>query len=146
MTPFRRGKERQSEPKTGFGSRANAALTGPRARAAASRVDGAIQSAWKLLLAGLATLLAGGLIIGRFALGGLRELWSLWLRAAEVIGMAILWVYRRLRPVVLAALRALHRALVVAERAVTPKRAVAFVVIAAAGALAASQFLDYRGV
>jgi hypothetical protein len=60
--------------------------------------------------------------------------------------MAILWVYRRLRPIVLAALRALHRALVVAERAVTPKRAVAVVVIAAAGALAASQFLDYRGV
>jgi hypothetical protein len=128
------------------GSRANAALTGPRARRAAARVDGGIQSAWKLLVAGLATLLAGTFIIARFVAGGLRELWSLWLRAAEALGNAILWVERRVRPVVLAALRGARRGLRVAEREVTPRRALAFVVIAAAAALAASQFVDYRGV
>ena len=46
----------------------------------------------------------------------------------------------------LAALRGLRTALRFAERVVTPERAVAFVVIAAAIILAASQFVDYRGV
>jgi hypothetical protein len=128
------------------GSKVNAALTGPRAKHAAGRVDSGIQSAWKFVLAGLMTLLAGAFIMGRFVAGGLRELGALWIRAAEILGGAILWAYRRARPLVLAGLRGLRAALRVAERAVTPKRAVAFVVLAAAGALAASQFVDYRGV
>jgi hypothetical protein len=128
------------------GAKVNDALTGPRARKAATRIDNGIQSTWKLLLAGLATLLAGALVIGRFVAGGLRELGAFWIRTAEILGNAILWVERHLRPIVLAGLRALRRALVFAERVVTPQRAVAFVVIAAAVALAASQFVDYRGV
>jgi hypothetical protein len=128
------------------GAKVSAALTGPRARQAATKVDNGIQAAWKLLLAGLVSLLAGALIIGRFGLGGLRELWRLWIRTAEILGGAILWVERRVRPIVLAALRAARRGLAVAERVVTPERAVAFVVIATAVVLAASQFVDYRGV
>ena len=56
---------------------------------------------------------------------------------------ALLWLER------IAAVRARRppaTALRVAERVVTPERAVAFVVIAAAIILAASQFVDYRGV
>ena len=128
------------------GTKVNSALTGPRARKAATTVDNGIQSAWKLLLAGLVTLLAGALVIGRFVVGGLRELGSLWMRTAEFLGNAILWAERRVRPIVLAVLRALRRALAYAERVVTPRRAVAVVVIAAAVVLAASQFVDYRGV
>jgi hypothetical protein len=150
-TPRADEKPRRERPGAGAalkraGTKVNSVLTAPRAGKAASRVDSGIQSAWKLLLAGLATLLAGALIIGRFILGGLRELGALWIRVAEILGEAILWSYRRLRPVVLAALRALRRALVWAERIVTPKRAVGFVVIAVAVTLAASQFVDYRGV
>jgi hypothetical protein len=144
--PRGRERERAGVALKRTGAKVNAALTGPRARKAATRVDNGIQSAWKLLLAGLATLLAGALVIGRFVVGGLRELGAFWIRTAEILGNAILWVERRLRPVVLAGLRALRRALAFAERVVTPRRAVAFVVIAAAAALAASQFVDYRGV
>ena len=85
-------------------------------------------------------------MVAGFVGGGLRELGAFWIRTAEILGNAILWVERHLRPIVLAALRALRRALVFAERVVTPQRAVAFVVIAAAVTLAASQFVDYRGV
>ena len=141
-----RGRGASGAAPKGAGSKLSSALTGPRARRAAARVDGGIQSAWKLLLAGLGSLLAGALVVGHFVAGGLREIGAVWIRTAEILGEGILWVERRLRPLLLAALRGLRSGLRYAERVVTPRRTVAFVVVAAAVALAASQFVDYRGV
>ena len=71
----------------------------------------------------------------------------LWLAAAEIVGKGVLAVWLR---VVLPVVRALGRfaalCLRVAERQVTPARAVAVTGLVAIAALAASQWLDYRSV
>ena len=72
---------------------------------------------------------------------------GLWLAAAEIVAKPVLEVWLR---VLLPALRALGRAaaatLRFGERHVTPGRAVAACVAVAIGALAASQWLDYRSI
>jgi hypothetical protein len=93
-----------------------------------------------------AQLAAGLKVVGGILLGGLRELWALWLRVAEVLGMVILSAARILWPLLLVAVRAARRGIAVAERAVTPGVAVVVVTAGAALLLAASQFVDYRGI
>jgi len=72
---------------------------------------------------------------------------QLWLAAAEIAGNVVLGAWLRF---VLPALRVLRRAGAAAlrfgERVVTPARAVAAVGLVAIGALAASQWLDYRSI
>lgn len=65
---------------------------------------------------------------------------------AERIGDLVLAAWRLLRPVLVALLALLRRLLRVAEREVTPARAVAAVAIGAAVLLAVSQFAEYREV
>ncbi|MEO8091954.1 MAG: hypothetical protein ABI726_04505, partial [bacterium] len=65
---------------------------------------------------------------------------------AQRIGNVVLAVWRLVRPLLLAALTLARRALAVAEREVTPARAVAGLAVAAAILLAVSQFADYREV
>src|SRR5215208_6331086 len=66
---------------------------------------------------------------------------------AERLGDVVLAVWRQLvRPLLVALLGLIRRALNVAEREVTPSRAVAAVAIAAAVLLAISQFAEYREV
>jgi hypothetical protein len=65
---------------------------------------------------------------------------------AERLGDVVLAAWRLLLPVLVAALGLLRRALRVAERVVTPARAIAAVAIAAAVLLAISQFAEYREV
>jgi hypothetical protein len=65
---------------------------------------------------------------------------------AERLGLVVLAAWRIALPVLEAALRQGRRALAVAEREVTPARAVAAVLIAAAVLLAIAQFVDYREV
>ncbi len=71
---------------------------------------------------------------------------QLWMTVAEAAGAVVLRAWRRLRPVLAAALRALRALERRAERWVTPKRAVVVVAIAALVALAASQWVDYRSI
>jgi hypothetical protein len=65
---------------------------------------------------------------------------------AERIGLAVLALWRLVLPLLERALEAGRRWLAVAEREVTPGRAVAAVVVAAAVLLAVAQFADYREV
>lgn len=72
---------------------------------------------------------------------------QLWIAAAEAVGSVVLAGWRRgLRPTLVALLAAGRAALRFAERHVTPARAVTAVALVALGALAASQWLDYRAV
>jgi hypothetical protein len=68
------------------------------------------------------------------------------LRLAERLGLVVLAGWRFVLPVLLAALALLRRALGVAQRQLTPARAIAAVAIAAACILIAAQFVDYREV
>ncbi len=68
------------------------------------------------------------------------------LQVAERLGLWILAVWRFIRPLLVAGLALAGRGLVAAERAVTPARGIAVVALAAAGLLAAAQFVDYRDV
>jgi len=143
------GTERRGDRRPLFeraGGAARAAWTSPGATKARERGSKGSQVVLAWLLAGLKSLLAGLKVIGALALGGLAELGRFWIRTAEILGGGILWIWRTVRPRALAALRLARRALAYAERAVTPKRAVAVVVIATAVVLAISQFVDYRGV
>lgn len=127
-------------------SAARAAWSSPRATKVRSGAEKGLQLVLAWLLAGLKSLLAGLKVVGALVLGGLQELGRFWIRTAEILGGAILWVGRTVRPLVLAALRLTRRGLAWAARVVTPSRAVAAVVISAAVVLAVSQFVDYRGV
>ena len=118
----------------------------PHARKAGKRLETATASAEKAVAGALSSFASGAKVVALLVWGGLQEIGSVWIRTAEVAGAALLWLERSARPYVLAALRGLRAALRFAERVVTPERAVAFVVIAAAIILAASQFVDYRGV
>ena len=72
---------------------------------------------------------------------------GLWMAAAEIAGKWVLWAWLHvLRPVLIALWRLARGALRFVERHVTPARAVALVALVAAGALAASQWLDYHSV
>jgi hypothetical protein len=72
---------------------------------------------------------------------------QLWLAIAEIVGIAVLFAWRRVAFPLLLALLALSRAAYrLALRHVTPARAVAAVCLAALVALAASQWVDYRGI
>jgi hypothetical protein len=141
MTPFRRRTK---------GRRASLRRSEPASPEAASSSSGRAEAAlggWlKATSGGLSALLAGLKATGKIVLGGLQEIWAIWLRIAELAGFGLLAVGRALWPPLLAALRAIRRGLAVAERVVTPERAVAAVVVAAALVLGASQFVDYRGV
>lgn len=68
------------------------------------------------------------------------------LEVAERLGLVVLAAWRRLVPLLQAGLALARRGLAVAEREVTPVRAVAAVGLVACGLLAATQFLDYRDV
>lgn len=71
----------------------------------------------------------------------------LWLRAAEVAGAWVLKAWLRVvRPLLLAAWRLARAFGRLVARYVTPGRAVAAVGLVAAGALAASQWLDYHSI
>jgi hypothetical protein len=135
-------RRRRSKPLAQRTAAARASLAksaGPQARKAASAAEKGGRAA-------LASLLAGLRVVGGLIGGGLAEIWAFWIRSAEIAGGAILWAERTVRPYLIAALRGLRRALAFAERVVTPERAVAVVVVAAAIVLAISQFVDYRGV
>jgi hypothetical protein len=82
----------------------------------------------------------------RLLLGGVQEIGALWIAAAERIGELELRLLRLLRGPAVAAIATTRRWLLLAQREVTPERAVAAVIVAAAVLLAASQFSDYRGV
>ena len=72
---------------------------------------------------------------------------QLWLYVAEIAGAIVLRIWRSvLAPVLRTAWRLLRTTFALAQRHVTPARAVAIVAIAAAVGLAASQWLDYRSV
>lgn len=68
------------------------------------------------------------------------------LSLAERLGLLILAAWRYLKPILLAALALARRGLAIAARWLTPARAVAAVLVAAAILLGVSQFLDYREV
>jgi hypothetical protein len=68
------------------------------------------------------------------------------LEVAERLGLVVLAAWRRLVPLMQTGLVLARRGLAVAEREVTPLRAVAVVGLLACGLLAATQFLDYRDV
>jgi hypothetical protein len=72
---------------------------------------------------------------------------QLWLAAAELAGLGVLFAWRRaLRPLLVAVLALIRAAYRLALRHVTPVRAVAAVCLVALASLAASQWLDYRGI
>jgi hypothetical protein len=68
------------------------------------------------------------------------------LEVAERLGLVVLAAWRRLVPLMQTGLVLVRRGLAVAEREVTPLRAVAVVGLLACGLLATTQFLDYRDV
>ncbi len=72
---------------------------------------------------------------------------QLWIAVAEVAGAVVLAGWRRgVRPALIAALAVAGAALRLAERYLTPARAVVAVALVALVALAISQWLDYRSV
>jgi hypothetical protein len=72
---------------------------------------------------------------------------ELWLGAAEIAGAFVLKVWMRgLRPLLIGLWKFARAAVRLAERYVTPARAVVAVSLVAVGALAASQWLDYHSV
>jgi len=72
---------------------------------------------------------------------------QLWMAVAELVGATTLAAWRRaVRPALVAVLRFARAVLSLAERHVTPARAVVAVALAALAALAASQWLDYRTI
>ncbi|MDX6581781.1 MAG: hypothetical protein QOI10_965 [Solirubrobacterales bacterium] len=72
---------------------------------------------------------------------------QLWLAAAEYAGAFVLKAWQRVvRPLLIAIWRLLGASVRFLDRHVTPARAVAAVGLVAAGALAASQWLDYHAV
>jgi hypothetical protein len=96
---------------------------------------------------GLAT--AGSVLAGLAAIA--RELLAraagLWLDLAEVAGELVLTVWETvLLPPLELCLRAVRAAVRLGDRVVTPARALAIVALAAAIAMGASQFSDYRAV
>jgi hypothetical protein len=96
------------------------------------------------LIRTLGTVLSEGLGIVREMLAIPLQLW---LAIAEPLGAAVLFVWERLVvPVAAGAARLGLSALRWAEAEVTPARATLAVALAAAGALVASQFFDYREV
>jgi hypothetical protein len=88
------------------------------------------------------TLVAGA----RLLVGALEEIWKAIVAAAEAGGHVELRLARVLAVPLGATRRGLRATLSYLERVVTPARTVAAVVVCAALALAASQFVDYRGV
>ncbi len=77
---------------------------------------------------------------------GLTEIGRFWLRIAERLGNAELWVLRKFRRPALAVAGAVKRAYAWARAEITPERTFAAVIVAAAVLIAVSQFVDYRGV
>jgi hypothetical protein len=71
---------------------------------------------------------------------------QLWLAVAEILGAATLAGWRRIWTVLVAAYGIARRALAWAEQNVRPAHGVLAACVGAAVALAASQFLDYRGI
>lgn len=69
-----------------------------------------------------------------------------WLRVAEAAGAVVLGAWRLVWPLLAGAARLAKRLGVWASRTVTPARASFGVALFAAGALAASQFADYRAI
>jgi hypothetical protein len=84
--------------------------------------------------------------VGAIALEVLRIPLRLWLRAAEIVGDAVLAGWRMGWPPLLAPARGSGRLAAVAARAATPARGAIAVSLAAAIALLVSQFVDYRAV
>lgn len=82
----------------------------------------------------------------RIAVELLRLPAALYMRAAERAGAFVLAGWLVVWPLVRSGWRAARRAIAVAERQVTPARATLVVGAAAAVALGASQFADYRSV
>lgn len=78
--------------------------------------------------------------------GALQEIGGAVIAGAEALGRLELWVGRILKGPLLALMRASGAAIRTAERVVTPRRAVAAVILGAAVLLGVSQFVDYRGV
>jgi hypothetical protein len=71
---------------------------------------------------------------------------QLWMLIAEAAGAAVLAVWRLVRPLLVAALRLLGKVERLAERWLTPKRAVIGVSVAVLIVLAVSQWSDYREI
>ena len=93
------------------------------------------------------TLVGGAIELLKLAREMLVIPGQLWLFVAEIAGAAVLRVWRGvLAPVLRAAWSLIRTVFALAQRHVTPARAVAAVAIAAAVGLAASQWLDYRSV
>jgi hypothetical protein len=88
---------------------------------------------------------AGPAVVPRLV-GALEAIWGGIVAAADALGRLELRVSRLVSIPLRGLVRAGRGALAVAERIVTPPRAVAVVVLAAATTLGVSQFVDYRGV
>ena len=132
MRALRRGRKRRRKPPRGS---APAAESRRRAAAPASTVRARTGEARAAGL-GLARLLAGAVgEIGRAIVAAGEAVGRLELKLARVVAIPLLGLLRGGR----AAIR-------LGERVITPTRAVGAVVLAAAIMLAASQFVDYRGV
>jgi hypothetical protein len=91
--------------------------------------------------------LRGAALGGARLLGGaLQEIGRAVITAAEALGRLELKLARVVSGPLLALVRAMGTAIRTAERVVTPRRAVAAVIVGAAVLLGVSQFVDYRGV
>lgn len=108
----------------------------PSARAARSRAPASPVDAVFKLIYELAAI-AGELIAIPL---------RLWMRAAEVAGRVVLGAARMAWPRLLAVWRAAKAAVGILARTITPPRMAAVVALAAAAALAGSQFVNYRAV
>jgi len=78
--------------------------------------------------------------------GALQEIWRAIVFGADAVGRVEVAIARVLSVPLGAVLRGARATLSLLERAVTPTRAVAAVIVSAAIVLAVSQFVDYRGI
>jgi hypothetical protein len=92
------------------------------------------------------SLRAGALALLRLLVGAVQEIVKAVVAAGEAIGRLELKVARALRGPLRRVREVTRGAMRATDRAVTPSRAVAAVVLAAAVLLGLSQFVDYRGV
>ncbi len=140
--PSRDGERKRS--RTGPRLRRAPGAKRPAAASPASRARRTVATDARKFAAGAGSVGAEVLKLGREMLVIPAQLW---LSAAEVAGAWVLKAWLRVvRPLLLAAWRLARAFGRLVARYVTPGRAVAAVGLVAAGALAASQWLDYRSI
>jgi hypothetical protein len=88
----------------------------------------------------------GGLALARLLGGALQEIGRAVVATGDALGRIELHVARLLSGPLLALVRTTRATIRTAARVITPRRAVAVVILCAAVLLGVSQFVDYRGV